>query len=366
MSKIPEMKNKVIFDFKMAVTNSCFFRCKYCFVRKGNIVMTFSTAKKIIDFVMSLPPKEKIFRIYGGEPLLHLSLIERIAEYARLVEKEKNKNLTLSLCTNGILLDANAISVMKKYGLRLAVSFDGKQNVHEKYRQFKDKRHGGYAVIRMNIENAIEKLGRYNVAASFGVPSTEVGQMYENFKLLIETGFDSVNIEPIHAFSKWDNNRSSVFYTQLLEIIKYIVHQIPKKKFIFLTTINRELKYKILSKQLLGICPFYRLTEFTPKGEIGFSPFLLNAKDKAKYVIGNINDEISFKYLTCKYIRNSKGCLTCVSSYFQDQEDNDRECKVIFIRNKTSISAANFIKRKATSNILYRSYFREAVKHICF
>ena len=63
-------KRRVVF----IVTQDCQLRCSYCYLVGKNRTgkMTWETAKKIVDFLMSLPvlEDEVIFDFIGGEPLL--------------------------------------------------------------------------------------------------------------------------------------------------------------------------------------------------------------------------------------------------------------------------------------------------------
>ena len=74
-------KRRVVF----IVTQDCQLRCSYCYLVGKNRTgkMTWETAKKIVDFLMSLPvlEDEVIFDFIGGEPLLEIDLISRISDY---------------------------------------------------------------------------------------------------------------------------------------------------------------------------------------------------------------------------------------------------------------------------------------------
>ena len=83
-------KRRVVF----IVTQDCQLRCNYCYLVGKNTSgkMTWETAKKIVDFLMSMPvvEDEAIFDFIGGEPLLEIDLISKISDY--LVEKMESTN----------------------------------------------------------------------------------------------------------------------------------------------------------------------------------------------------------------------------------------------------------------------------------
>jgi len=358
------LKNKEIFDIKLSITTDCFFDCKYCFVKKNKKTMTFATAKKVIDLVMRMPPKDKIIRVYGGEPLLYFDLLKKISKYARQLEKKMRKELTLTLCTNAFLLNKNYLDFLKDYDYKLAISIDGKKATHEKYRGFKDKKEDTYKVIQRSVLLALKNNSKYNVTAGVGVTPDSVGHLRENLNYILNMGFDTVNIEPIYGFQNWGKGKQMIFYQQMKNIIKFIINQLQKKRFIFLTTINRELKYRTISEFKKGRCLFYQSMEVNPDGEIGFSSFLINSSNRDKYLIGNINDNVLERYKNCRYSRGSQKCRDCIASYF-DFPDATLTEEIVDLRDLLSIEVARFIEKMAEKNKNFAHYITEAKKHMC-
>lgn len=75
------------------VTDACNLACSYCYqINKGTRKMSFETAKKFIDLILSgekgfseyVNPKTSpalILEFIGGEPMLEVNLIDKIIEY---------------------------------------------------------------------------------------------------------------------------------------------------------------------------------------------------------------------------------------------------------------------------------------------
>ena len=101
------------------VTDACNLACTYCYqINKGNRKMSFETAKKYIDLLLS---GEKGFSKYvgventpgivldfiGGEPLLEVELIDKIIDYFRMRALELDhpwaEKFICSMASNGTL-----------------------------------------------------------------------------------------------------------------------------------------------------------------------------------------------------------------------------------------------------------------------
>jgi len=363
------LKNKEIFELKLTVATGCNLRCDYCFVDKNraNQEMTLETAQKSIEFFLGSKGKDKILKIYGGEPLLNFEVIKKAVFYAKKTARKKNKNLTLSLCTNAVLLNPVHVDFFKKNKFQLAISFDGSKQTHDKFRKFPNGT-GTFDKITENFKFLFKNINRRDMAANMAVVPSEAKNMFKNFKYILNTGFDTLNIEPIYGFEKWTINKHKQFQKEMEFTVFFILSQIYKKNFIFLTTVNRELKYKTLSKLKNGVCLFHQFPEIYPDGRIGFSSFFLNLPQKiqSRYIVGNVNQgRIENKYKNCVYSNKSKKCQNCWENYF-NLPDESMSSKVVEIRNLLSIELANYIQQMAQNNTIFREYINEVKKHICF
>ncbi len=128
------------------VTENCNFRCSYC-VYSGKYInrharserqMNWSTAKLAIDDFLehSSGSRFRSIGFYGGEPLLNLELIRKCAGYVR--GSERGAGVDFSLTTNGSLLAGEAADFLADVGMKMLVSLDGPQNLHDRYRRHKN------------------------------------------------------------------------------------------------------------------------------------------------------------------------------------------------------------------------------------
>ena len=100
-------------------SGKCNLGCKFCYGKFNEDTLSLEEKKTIIDKI-SDAGVEKL-TITGGEPLLGENLLE-IIEYA------SEKNLFVSLHTNGILLDEKLIKALSKKVGRISLALDGAGN----------------------------------------------------------------------------------------------------------------------------------------------------------------------------------------------------------------------------------------------
>ena len=121
------------------VTNKCNFNCIYCHPDAGpeKDEMDESMAKKVLDFIFSIPTRHCQIVIEGGEPLLKWDLIKFIFREAKKRVKEKGvRSLRFSLTTNLSLMTDEIAKGLSEMQISPAVSFDGPKELHNKHRPF--------------------------------------------------------------------------------------------------------------------------------------------------------------------------------------------------------------------------------------
>jgi len=107
--------NKSPYVVDWAITAKCNLKCRHC---RGMFTGELSTerAKKLIAEIAVLKPGWVI--VEGGEPLLRADLFE-------LLKLMRQSQLETHLITNGMLLNPEIITTLKKLGVRVMISIDG-------------------------------------------------------------------------------------------------------------------------------------------------------------------------------------------------------------------------------------------------
>ena len=133
--------SKVIKALCLHVAHSCNLACSYCFAGQGkyhgkDALMSFETGKRAFDFLIENSGTRRNLEVdfFGGEPLLNWEVVKQLVEYARSIEKEKNKNFRFTLTTNGVLIDDEVIDFCNKEMSNIVLSLDGRKDVHDRFR----------------------------------------------------------------------------------------------------------------------------------------------------------------------------------------------------------------------------------------
>jgi len=125
-------------DIVLHLTNACNLACKYCYARDAGAELRDIRPSIIKDLIQaagnsSFTHLNIIF--HGGEPLARWPLIENIVETAR---NSSSKRFSFALQTNGVGLNSNQASFIKKHAIHLSISLDGSRDTHDKYRFHND------------------------------------------------------------------------------------------------------------------------------------------------------------------------------------------------------------------------------------
>lgn len=145
-------------------TKECNLRCKYCFEESmhggcmqsaNEIKQNFSVfldkyfdkfITELIAINNSLGRKETDVTFHGGEPILvGAELLEKGFQMVR-----KYPNTTIGIQTNATLITEEIIDLFKEYDIRVGVSIDGPQHMHDAYRHSIAKK-GSFEKVYNNI-----------------------------------------------------------------------------------------------------------------------------------------------------------------------------------------------------------------------
>lgn len=129
-----DVRNEKKFVVMLAVTDSCNLNCTYCYEHnKSPKLMTFETAKKIIDYHFSNYEGFDGIEIdfFGGEPFLNFSLIKQCTAYIR--ENYDRHKYVLFSPTNGTLVHGEIQQWLKENSdiFVCGLSLDGTKEMHD-------------------------------------------------------------------------------------------------------------------------------------------------------------------------------------------------------------------------------------------
>ncbi|NHI94842.1 MAG: radical SAM protein [Candidatus Lokiarchaeota archaeon] len=107
------------------ITDRCNLNCTHCYLPKNNNhkELTYAESCKIIDELQQA--KNMIIGFSGGEPLLRKDIFD-------LIKYVSDKQMSVALATNGLLIDENVAKKLKDSGLGyVQISIDGLEETHD-------------------------------------------------------------------------------------------------------------------------------------------------------------------------------------------------------------------------------------------
>jgi uncharacterized protein len=139
------------------VTNQCNLRCTYCYLAKTNEAMTPRTARAAIDTVLEAARlhgySNVMLKYAGGEATLNMPLVEDMQRYAETRAAVWDTNLRGVVLSNGVRLNPQMLERIQRAGLRLMISLDGPQAIHDAQRPTRGGQ-GSYSRVVAGIERA--------------------------------------------------------------------------------------------------------------------------------------------------------------------------------------------------------------------
>lgn len=186
------------------ICHDCNLRCKYCFASTGSFgghrtMMDEETGKRAIDFLIEKSAGRKNLEVdfFGGEPLMNFGVVKKIVEYARIREKEANKNFRFTITTNALLLNEENREFINNNMHNVVLSIDGRRETNDRMRPRADGS-GTYSSILPKIKDMADSRNQDNYYVR-GTFTRENLDFSEDVLHLADQGFKQVSVEPVVA-----------------------------------------------------------------------------------------------------------------------------------------------------------------------
>ena len=221
------------------VTDRCSLACKYCYqINKGTRKMSFVTAKKLIDLLLSgekgikdyVSPENSpaiILEFIGGEPFLEVELIEQICDYffeqtTDMLHPWATKYM-ISICSNGVsYFESEVQRFLNKYQNRISfsVTIDGNKELHDSCRVFPDGVTGSYDIA---VAAAKDWMGRgFYMGSKITIAPGNLTYLYDAIVHMVELGYKEINANVVYE-KGWEQHHAAEFYKQLKRIADHFV-----------------------------------------------------------------------------------------------------------------------------------------------
>lgn len=136
----------------VVLTTRCNIACRYCQTRVDDPQqdMTLDVAAHVVSNALNRRNPNITLEFQGGEPLLNWDVMKNLIESVR-DSNIPNKNIAVSLVTNGLLLDNSKIDFLLDQNVGICISLDGPEIVHNKNRVFGNGQ-GTYHDVRKAVQ----------------------------------------------------------------------------------------------------------------------------------------------------------------------------------------------------------------------
>lgn len=173
-------------------TDSCNFKCIYCYECDSNSFMSTEIQDDIINFVKKEIHKFKGLKVswFGGEPLLAMDTIEKLSRAFIEICAKTKRSYIATITTNGYLLSIeNFMKLLDYRVIHYQITLDGIKLIHDRQRPLKSGK-GTFDKIIENLYNIKEKCNRAIYTISLRTNYTkDVLPYLDEYLDLIETKF---------------------------------------------------------------------------------------------------------------------------------------------------------------------------------
>lgn len=300
----------------LSLTHNCNLSCKYCYSgRSLKKDMSFSTAKKIVDFSMDItPPGQRIdFGFFGGEPLLCFDMIKKITNYIHEKERKTKKPVRLSITTNGTILTQSILNFLKEESVDFCISIDGPEHVHNLNRCYKNGK-GSFSNVVNNLQRAINQLDRVQVNAVYG-PET-INFLPETVSFFTQLGVPIIHLN-LNISAPWPMEINCNIQDIYMKVANHYIQSYQRRQEIAINLIDSKiivfLKGGYDTKDKCGMGE--REWGFAPSGNIYPCERFIGEDSNYSLCLGNVYtglDSTRRCSLLKKRGNHNKECKTCI------------------------------------------------------
>ncbi|MEE8835808.1 MAG: thioether cross-link-forming SCIFF peptide maturase [Eubacteriales bacterium] len=188
----------------LQIAHDCNLACRYCFADEGEYhgkrgLMSYEVGKKALDFVIKNSGSRRNLEVdfFGGEPTMNWQVVKDLVAYGRSQEKEHNKRFRFTLTTNGVLLNDEIMDFCDKEMELVVMSVDGRKEVHDHMRPFRNGK-GSFGLVIPKFQKWAERRhqDRYYVRGTYTHYNLDFAK---DVLAMADLGFKQISIEPVVA-----------------------------------------------------------------------------------------------------------------------------------------------------------------------
>ncbi len=190
--------------------------------------MSLDTAKKAVDFAVSLGYKDVIVSFVTAESLMEWDLVKSVIRYS-----EKMGVRRFDLGTNSLLLDKRILKFFSKHNVVPMISVDGikeAQNVNRVYEQNK----GTFEILDKKLDLLRKNFNKHIEIRVTITPET-LPFLSKTIQYVINKGLaykTRINVSPVVDRGQWQRKNYSMFENQLFQVADIFIANFRKNKLI--------------------------------------------------------------------------------------------------------------------------------------
>lgn len=335
----------------ITVTENCNLQCVYCYEKEKNRkIMSFETAKKIIDYAYTFMDgyESMIIELHGGEPFMNFGLIQKIDQY--VMEHYPNILVLFRTITNGTLIHGKVQEWLqeRKDRYEVMLSLDGRQEQHDGNRKLLDG-NGSFG----QIDLAFFQKTWDNCPVSMTVNERNLGNLAEGTIWVQELGFECCN-----AFEwavEWNLEKSrKILERELNKLVEYYISH-PGQELCLLVKHHLADFYDTVDESYRYCVAIDDPSEcYDAQGRYapcqGFMAFVMGSEQKASEFAGfSIHDFAFQDGNLCKGCQLIRLCRICFAANHMLTGDMQNQSPEICLFNRMCIKAGIRIQRERIS-----------------
>ncbi|HMH53608.1 MAG TPA: radical SAM protein [Candidatus Acidoferrum sp.] len=192
-------------SLSLNVSASCNLSCSYCYAGRGGFgglqpePMSWAVARAAIDRLLAVadPSAPITVGFLGGEPFVNRSLIHQAVQYAADAARSRGLDVRFSVTTNGTLLRAQDVDLLRSHPFAVTVSIDGGADLQNAQRPAAS---GGdsFALLRARTRALLEAPGQARLSARATVTRHRL-DLTDRFDSIRALGFPEVGFSPLRT-----------------------------------------------------------------------------------------------------------------------------------------------------------------------
>ena len=209
------------------LTDACNLACRYCFVEQHPHYMSLDTAKKAVEWEAQNLNKKKqagLLRkqranlvFFGGEPMLCYDTI--IVPLVEWIEENYPDIFSLSMTTNGTLLNEERIEWLHQHDIGLLLSIDGAPET-QNYNRPCQNGCNSYDLIAPNLPCLLHYYP--NLTFRSTIHKDTVEHTFENYAFAVSMGFKNIFIIP-NCREEWPEDKIMILNQEYEKIYDFFI-----------------------------------------------------------------------------------------------------------------------------------------------